>query len=96
MATSNRTPYYEQLYAQAMEALYANERYWFDAENKAIITIHNQEFEEKPAVEQLFYVYFRAEQIVHFGRMLSKLQIESRRKTNGTHYHVVRIEAEKE
>lgn len=50
---------YEQLYAQAIQALYADERYWFDAEEEAILTEHNQEFEETPAVEQLFQVYFR-------------------------------------
>lgn len=50
---------YEQLYAQAIQALYADERYWFDAEEEAILTEHNQAFEETPAVEQLFQVYFR-------------------------------------
>lgn len=51
---------YEQLYAQAMTALYKNERYWFDAEEEAIMTESNQEFEQSPAIEQLFQVYYRA------------------------------------
>src|SRR5699024_3642949 len=51
---------YEQLYAQAMVALYNNERYWFDEKEEAIMTEANQEFEQSPAVEQLFQVYFRA------------------------------------
>ena len=49
---------YEQLYAQAMTALYKNERYWFDEEEEAIMTESNQEFEQSPAIEQLFQVYY--------------------------------------
>ena len=45
---------YEQLYAQAMAALYKNERYWFDERDEAIMTEANQEFEQSPAIEQLF------------------------------------------
>lgn len=51
---------YEQLYAQAMAALYSNERYWFDAEEEAIMTESNREFEQSSAIEQLFQVYYRA------------------------------------
>ena len=51
---------YEQLYAQAMAALYKNERYWFDERDEAIMTETNQEFEQSPAIEQLFQVYYRA------------------------------------
>lgn len=50
---------YEQLYAQAMAALYHNERYWFDEKEEAIIMEANQEFEQSPAIEQLFLVYYR-------------------------------------
>lgn len=50
---------YEQLYAQAMTALYHNERYWFDEKEEAILTEANQEFEQSPAIEQLFLVYYR-------------------------------------
>lgn len=50
---------YDQLYAQAMSALYKNERYWFDEEEEAILASTNQEFEQSPAIEQLFQVYFR-------------------------------------
>lgn len=119
----SRPVYYEQLYAQAMEALYRGERYWFDAQDEDIITEHNQGFENKTAAEQLLLVYYRAAksgeegewllaadivqriqknskvrlsvgQLTHFGRVLSKLGIESHRKTHGVYYHVVRIEAE--
>ena len=51
---------YEQLYAQAMAALYKNERYWFDERDETIMTEANQEFEQSPAIEQLFQVYYRA------------------------------------
>jgi len=50
---------YEQLYAQAMAALYHNERYWFDEKEEAIMTEANQEFEQSPLIEQLFLVYYR-------------------------------------
>ncbi|GAA6257401.1 BT4734/BF3469 family protein [Bacteroides sp. f07] len=50
---------YEQLYAQAMAALYHNERYWFDEKEEAIMMEANQEFEQSPAIEQLFLVYYR-------------------------------------
>lgn len=51
---------YEQLYAQAMAALYSNERYWFDEKDEAIMKETNREFEQSPAIEQLFQVYYRA------------------------------------
>jgi hypothetical protein len=50
---------YEQLYAQAMEALYNNERYWFDAADEAILSESNRMFEQEPMIQQLFQVYFR-------------------------------------
>ena len=50
---------YEQLYAQAMAALYHNERYWFDEKEEAIMTEANQEFEQTPLIEQLFLVNYR-------------------------------------
>ena len=50
---------YEQLYAQAMAALYHNEQYWFDEKEEAILTEGNQEFEQSPTIEQLFLVCYR-------------------------------------
>lgn len=61
---------YEQLYAQAMEALYHNERYWFDEKEEAILTEANQEFEQSPAIEQLFLVYYRAAEDEEEGEWL--------------------------
>lgn len=61
---------YEQLYAQAMAALYHNERYWFDEKEEAILTEANQEFEQSPAIEQLFLVYYRAAEDEEEGEWL--------------------------
>lgn len=77
---------YEQLYAQAMAALYSNERYWFDAEEEAIMTESNREFEQSPAIEQLFQVYYRAAKEEEDGEwllaadLLQKIQKASRMK----------------
>ena len=51
---------YDQLYAQAMTALRKNERYWFDEKEEAMLTEANREFEQSPAIEQLFEVYYRS------------------------------------
>lgn len=61
---------YEQLYAQAMAALYHNERYWFDEKEEAILAEANQEFEQSPAIEQLFLVYYRAAEDEEEGEWL--------------------------
>lgn len=50
---------YEQLYAQALAALRAGERSWFDAKEEAIMTAHNEDFQQTPVTEQLFHQYFR-------------------------------------
>ena len=69
---------YEQLYAQAMAALYSNERYWFDVEEEAIMTKSNQEFEQSPAIEQLFQVYYRAAENEEEGEWLLAADILQR------------------
>ncbi len=109
---------YQQLYAQALSEIQNGERYWFNAEEEAIVTMNNQEFEQLPPAEQLFQQYFRgadgnetgekllaveifeklqkksgfklsATKIIHFGRILRKLGIPSKRVTNGTYYYVM-------
>ena len=69
---------YEQLYAQAMTALYKNERYWFDEEEEAIMTESNQEFEQSPAIEQLFQVYYRAADLLQRIQKASKMKFSPR------------------
>ncbi|WP_367279873.1 VapE domain-containing protein [Bacteroides sp.] len=77
---------YEQLYAQAMAALYNNERYWFDETDEALMTEANREFEQSPAIEQLFLIYFRAAEDDEEGEwllapdLLQRIQKESRMK----------------
>ena len=61
---------YEQLYAQAMALLRSNERYWFDEKEEAIMTEANREFEQSPAIEQLFQVYYRAAEEEEEGEWL--------------------------
>ncbi len=66
---------YEQLYAQALELLYHNERYWFDSEEEAIMTENNREFEQSPVIEQLFMVYYRRAEEEEEGEWLLAIDI---------------------
>lgn len=50
---------YPQLYAEALHALSAGERYWFTREEEALITSGNSSFQQLPPAEQLFLRYFR-------------------------------------
>lgn len=61
-----------------MSALYSNERYWFDAEEEAIMTENNREFEQSPAIEQLFQVYYRAAEDEEEGEWLLAADILQR------------------
>lgn len=69
---------YDQLYAQAMEALYHNERYWFDEKEEALMSEANREFEQSPAIEQLFLVYFRVAEEEEEGEWLLAADILQR------------------
>nr|WP_321373113.1 BT4734/BF3469 family protein [uncultured Bacteroides sp.] len=109
---------HEQLYAQAISELQSGERYWFNAEDEAILMNKNREFEQTPAAEQLFHQYYRpaeageessellaveiftqlqkksgikltATRAIHFGRILRKLNIPSRRINGNAYYDVV-------
>lgn len=50
---------YEQLYAQALAAVRAGERYWYTREEEQQLTEENREFEQVPVEEQLLMRYFR-------------------------------------
>lgn len=50
---------YRQLYAEALHALAAGERYWFTREEERSITGQNDAFQQLPPAEQLFLRYFR-------------------------------------
>ena len=69
---------YEQLYAQAMALLRNNERYWFDEKEEAIMTEANREFEQSPAIEQLFQVYYRVAEEEEEGEWLLAADILQR------------------
>ena len=51
---------YGQLYAQAIHALRAGERYWLTREEEQAVTRQNEPFEQLPVEEQLFLQYFRS------------------------------------
>ena len=69
---------YQQLYAQAMYEIYHGERYWFDDKDEAILTQANREFEQSPAIEQLFQVYYRAAEEEEEGEWLLAADILQR------------------
>ena len=50
---------YAQLYAQAIAALDRNERYWMTHEEELVQMAVNEEFQQRPLYEDLFYRYYR-------------------------------------
>ncbi len=71
----SRPIYYEQLYAQALDALRDGERAYLDAEEEALVTEHNQAFQQEPAMGQLFHHYFRAAREGESCELLSPAEI---------------------
>jgi len=51
---------YEQLYAQAMEAVRKGERFWFTAEEERTTMQNNREFQRIPLEEQYFMRFYEA------------------------------------
>ena len=49
---------YEQLYAQAMQALERGEKSYFDVKETAIIMQHNRQFEQISPIKQCFLQVF--------------------------------------
>jgi hypothetical protein len=63
---------YQQLYAQALKEIQYGERYWFSAEEEAILMESNKDFEVENPTEQLFLQYFRpAEENEEHKRLLA-------------------------
>lgn len=50
---------YKQLYAQAMQAVQNNERYWFTHEEEAYITRSNRHFQQTIPEEEVLHIHFR-------------------------------------
>ena len=71
---------YEQLYAQAIEALAGEERYWFTHEEEAAIAADNLQFQQIPPEEQLFMQYFRIPKERETGEFLLAIEILERIK----------------
>ena len=51
-------PNYDQLYAEAVEAVLGGEQYWFTEEEEQDIMAHNQQFQLVPPAVQYFKEYF--------------------------------------
>ncbi len=66
---------YPQLYAQALDALNHNERYWLTHEEEAEQMEANEEFQEVPIYEDLFHKYFRPASAESEGKQLTATDI---------------------
>ena len=68
-------PNYEQLYAQALSALRAGEKTYFDAEQTRLIMANNRKFEVVSPVDQYFNLYFDLTDDVKQGEYLTAAEI---------------------
>ena len=68
-------PNYEQLYAQALAALQAGEKTYFDAEQTKLIMASNRKFEVISPVDQYFNLYFDLTDDVKQGEYLTAAEI---------------------
>ena len=68
-------PNYEQLYAQAMQALHRHEPYYFGPSETQQIVESNRRFSVKMAAEQFFFDYFEPAANVEEGEWLSPTAI---------------------
>lgn len=83
---NSRTICYEQLYAQALEALKRGERYWFTHEEEVAIMQDNRRFQQCPAEEQLLLQYYRKAESGEEGLWLSATEmLLDMQKRSGVH-----------
>ena len=68
-------PNYEQLYAQALAALQAGEKTYFDAEQTKLIMASNRKFEVISPVDQYFNLYFDLTDDAKQGEYLTAAEI---------------------
>ena len=66
---------YQQLYAQALAALRAKDRSYFDAEQVKLIMRNNGKFEVEQPVEQYFHLYFTPAESEEDGQWMSAAEI---------------------
>ena len=71
----SQLPNYEQLYAQALAALQAGEKTYFDAEQTKLIMASNRKFEVISPVDQYFNLYFDLTDDVKLGEYLTAAEI---------------------
>jgi len=71
----SQLPNYEQLYAQALAALQAGEKTYFDAEQTKLIMASNRKFEVISLVDQYFNLYFDLTDDVKLGEYLTAAEI---------------------
>ena len=71
----SQIPNYEQLYAQALSALQAGEKTYFDAEQTKLIMASNRKFEVISPVDQYFNLYFDLTDDVKLGEYLTAAEI---------------------
>jgi len=71
----SQLPNYEQLYAQALVALQAGEKTYFDAEQNKMIMASNRKFEVISPVDQYFNLYFDLTDDAKLGEYLTAAEI---------------------
>ena len=71
----SQLPNYEQLYAQALSALQAGEKTYFDAEQTKLIMASNRKFEVISPVDQYFNLYFDLTDDAKRGEYLTAAEI---------------------
>ena len=71
----SQRPNYEQLYAQALSALRAGEKTYFDAEQTRLIMANNRKFEVFSPVDQYFNLYFDLTDDAKQGEYLTAAEI---------------------
>ena len=71
----SQLPNYEQLYAQALAALQAGEKTYFDAEKTKLIMASNRKFEVISPVDQYFNLYFDLTDDAKLGEYLTAAEI---------------------
>ena len=71
----SQLPNYEQLYAQALSALQAGEKTYFDAEQTKLIMASNRKFEVISPVDQYFNLYYDLTDDAKLGEYLTAAEI---------------------
>ena len=71
----SQLPNYKQLYAQALAALQAGEKTYFDAEQTKLIMASNRKFEVISPVDQYFNLYFDLTDDAKLGEYLTAAEI---------------------